>query len=216
MKSEHLKKVELWVDKWRSFLWGFITAIVIGLIYNWSSVVAFLKNWETLFGSLIGALLPVLIVILWNPVANKIKKYESRRESLREIEIDTSLIINDIYDIRSIYLEFIKNIRDQVVISKGDEKIGPLLFNTPPKIYVYNNPQLLKHETGSVYLHNVLIGLDKWTRQTNAVLDNIIESTLDIQKSFGDRFQKLPHPAPRTDFMDIKNNYNTELLRFTD
>lgn len=79
-----------------------------------------LKDWQDLFGSLIGALLPVLIAILWNPVANKIKKYESLKESLREIEIDTSQIINDIYDIRNIYRDFIANIRKQVEVSKSD------------------------------------------------------------------------------------------------
>ncbi len=216
MKSKHLKKVESWANTWRSFLWGFLTSITIGLIGNWSSILSVLKDWQDLFGSLIGALLPVLIAILWNPVANKIKKYESLKEGLREIEIDTTQVINDIYDIRSIYFDFIENIRRQVAASKSDEKIGPLLFNTPPRIHIYNNPQLLKHKTGSVYLHNVLIGLDKWTRQTNTVLDNIIESTLDIKKSFEDRFSKLPQSAPRAEFTDIKNNYNTELLRFAD
>lgn len=216
MKSEHLKKVESWANTWRSFLWGFLTSITIGLIYNWSSMLSVLKDWQDLFGSLIGALLPVLIAILWNPVANKIKKYESLKESLREIEIDTSQIINDIYDIRNIYRDFIANIRRQVEVSKNDEKIGPLLFNTPPKIHIYNNSQLVKHRTGSIYLHNVIIGLDKWTRQINTVLDNVIESTIDIQKSFGGRFDKLPQPAPRAEFTEIKNNYNTELLRFAD
>jgi hypothetical protein len=216
MKSEHLKEVESWANTWRSFLWGFLTSVIIGLIYNWTSLLAVLKNWENLLGSLIGALLPVLIAILWNPVANKIKKYETLKEGLREIEIDSTQVINDIYDIRGIYFDFIENIRKHVAVSKGDEKIGPLLFNTPPKIHIYNNPQLLKHKTESVYLHNVLIGLNKWTRQTNTVLDNIIESTLDIQKSFGDRFAKLPQPAPRAEFTEIKNNYNTNLLRFTD
>lgn len=216
MKPEHLKKVESWANTWRSFLWGFLTSITTGLICNWSSMLSVLKDWQDLFGSLIGALLPVLIAILWNPVANKIKKYESLKEGLREIEIDTTQVINDVYDIRNIYRDFIANIRKQVEVSRNDEKIGPLLFNTPPKIHIYNNPQLLKHKTESVYLHNVLIGLDKWTRQTNTVLDNIIESTLDIQKSFGDRFGKLPQPAPRAEFTDIKNNYNTELLRFAD
>lgn len=91
-----------------------------------------------------------------------------------------------------------------------------MYFNTPPKIHIYSNPQLLKYKTGSIYLHNVLIGLEKWTRQTNTVLDNIIESTHDIQKSFGDRFNKLPNPAPKADFIELKNNYNEELLRFAD
>lgn len=216
MKTKSLEKVESWANTWRSFLWGLLTSILIGLIYHWTSILVVLKNWENLLGSLIGALLPVLIAILWNPIANKIKKYESLKESLREIEIDTSQIINDIYDIRTIYRDFIENIRKLVEVSKNDEKIGPLLFNTPPKNYIYNNPHLPKHRTGSIYLHNVLIGLDKWTRQTNTALDNIIESTLDIQKSFGDRFDKLPQPAPRAEFTEIKNNYNTELLRFAD
>lgn len=216
MKSEHLKEVESWANTWRSFLWGFLTSVIIGLIYNWTSLLVVLKNWENLLGSLTGALLPVLIAILWNPVANKIKKYESLKEGLREIEIDTTQVINDVYDIRSIYFDFIENIRKQVTVSKGNEKIGPLLFNTPPKIHIYSNPKLLKHKTGSIYLRNVLIGLDKWTRQTNTVLDNIIESTLDIQKSFGDRFGKLPQLAPRPEFTAIKDNYNTELLRFAD
>ncbi len=216
MKSELLKQFDLWANTWPSFLWGFIISISLGLMYSWPSVVTLLKNWETLFGSLIGALLPVMIAILWNPASSKIKKYESLKESLREIEIDTTQVINDIYDIRGIYRDFIANIRSQVEISRGDEKIGPLLFNTPPKNYIYRNPQLIKHKTGSIYLHNVLIGLDKWTRQTNTVLDNIIESTLEIQKSFTDRFHKLPHPAPKVEFIEIKNNYNTELLRFAD
>lgn len=214
MKTLHLTEVELWANTWRSFLWGFLTSIMTGLIYNWTSILVVLKNWEQLLGALVGALLPVLIAILWNPAANKIKKYESLKEALREIEIDSTQVINDIYDIRNIYSDFIENIRKQVAESRGDEKVGPLLFNTPPKIYIYNNSQLLKHKTGSIYLHNVLIGLDKWTRQTNALLDNIIESTLDIQKSFADRFSKLQQPAPRAEFIDIKNNYNTELLRF--
>jgi len=216
MKPELLKKVELWLNTWRSFLWGLIISITVGLVYEWSSILAVLKNWETLLGSIIGALLPVLVAILWNPAANRIKKYEALKESLREIEIDTTQIINDICDIRSIYFGFIKNIRDLVAVSKNDEKIGPLLFNAPPKIYVYKNSQLLKYKTGSIYLHNTLIGLNKWTLQINAVLDNISENTLGIQKSFGDRFHKLPHPALRTDFNDIKDNYNIELLRFAD
>ncbi len=216
MKSELLKQFDLWANTWPSFLWGFIISISLGLMYSWPSVVTLLKNWETLFGSLIGALLPVMIAILWNPVSNKIKKYESLKESLREIEIDTTQVINDIYDIRSIYRDFIANIRKQVEVSIGDEKIGPLLFNTPPKTYIYSNSKLIKYKIGSIYLHNVLIGLDKWTRQTNTVLDNIIESTLDIQKSFGDRFNKLSQPAPKAEFIEIKNNYNTELLRFAD
>lgn len=165
MKSTHLKEVESWANTWRSFLLGFLTSVIIGLIYNWTSLIVVLKNWENLLGSLLGALLPVLITILWNPVANKIRKYESLKEGLREIEIDTTQVINDIYDIRSIYFDFIENMRKQVAVSRGDEKIGLLLFNTPPKIHIYNNPQLPKHKTGSIYLHNVLIGLDKWTRQ---------------------------------------------------
>jgi gas vesicle protein len=216
MKAKYLKEIELWAQTWRSFLWGLLISLVIGFVYNWNDVLIVLKNWEQLLGSLLGALLPVLIAILWNPVNNKIKKYESVKESLREIEIDTSQIINDICDIRSIYSDFIENICKQVEISKGDEKIGPLLFNAPPKIHIYSNPQLLKYKTGSIYLHNVLIGLEKWTRQTNTVLDNIIESTHDIQKSFGDRFNKLPSPAPKADFIELKNNYNEELLRFAD
>jgi len=214
MKPELLKKVELWLNTWRSFIWGLITSLTVGLVYEWANILAVLKNWETLLGSMIGALLPVLVAILWNPTANKIKKYEALKESLREIEIETTQIINDICDIRSIYFGFIKNIHDLVDVSKKDEKIGPLLFSAPPKIYVYKNPQLLKYKTGSIYLHNTLIGLNKWTLQINAVLDNIGENTQDIQKSFGDRFHKLPNTAPRTDFNDIKDNYNKELLRF--
>lgn len=216
MKPEHLKEVELWANTWRGFLWGFLTSVIIALIYNWTSLLVVLKTWENLLGSMIGALLPILIVILWNPVANKIKKYESLKEGLREIEIDTTQVINDIYDIRSIYSNFFENIRKQVYASKNEENVGPLLFNTPPKNYIYNNPLLLKHRTGSIYLHNVLIGLDKWTRQTNASLDNIIETTLEIQKSFRDRFNRLPYPTPRAEFVEIKNSYNTGLLRFID
>ena len=138
MKTLHLTEVELWANTWRSFLWGFLTSIMTGLIYNWTSILVVLKNWEQLLGALVGALLPVLIAILWNPAANKIKKYESLKEALREIEIDSTQVINDIYDIRNIYSDFIENIRKQVAESRGDEKVGPLLFNTPPKIYIYN------------------------------------------------------------------------------
>jgi hypothetical protein len=216
MVSEKLKTLESWMCTWQSFLWGFLFSITVGVLINWIHILVILKHWEQLFGSLIGALLPVLIAILWNPIANKIKKYESLKEAFRDIEIDSTLVINDIYDTRNIYRDFIENIRTQVAISNNDTKIGPLLFNTPPKNYIYSNPHLSKHRTGSVYLHNVLIGLDKWTRQINTTLENIIESTLDIQKSFGGRFDKLPSPTPREDFTYIKNNYNTELLRFAD
>ncbi len=216
MTPEFLKKVESWLGKWRSFLWGVITSVTIGLMYAWSVVVVVFKNWETLFGSIIGAFLPVVIAILWNPVANRIRRYDTLKESLREIEIDTTQIINDICDTRGYHFDFLKNIRDQVEDSKKDSNRGPILFNTPPKVHIYNNSKLLKYKTGSIYLHNSLIGLNKWIRQVNAVLDNVKESTDDIQKSFADRFQKLPHPAPRVDFDAVKNNYNEELLRFAD
>jgi hypothetical protein len=216
MKPELLRQIEAWLNCWRSFLVGILTSIAIGFIYNWSAITTVLKSWETLFGAIIGSMLPILIAILWNPVKSKFKTYESLKNDLREVEIETTQIINDIYDLKIIYIDFKKNIQHQVGISKNNPHIGPLLFNTPPRIYIYSNPKLGKSRTGSIYLHNVLISLDKWVRQCNAMMDNIIESTTDIQNSFGTAFNKLPHPHQPELFNSVKNNYNAELLRFVE
>ncbi len=188
----------------------------MGIVHFWSEISLFIDKWETLFGAFIGASLPILVAVLWNPVKTNLNKYVSLKESLREIEIDTSQIINDIIEIESIYLDFIRNIRRQVEIAKRDSNAGTLLFNAPPKIYIYENQTLIKHRTGSPYLHNILLDLSRWTRQTNALLDNIIESTTNIQQSFSDRFHSLPIPISLKIFSEIRDNYHVELLRFCD
>lgn len=216
---KHLKKIEDWLNRWLFLGFGFLTLFTVVFVLcwvNWANAISFIQRWETLTGALVGAFIPIMVVILWNPVRNKIDKYYDLKTSLREIQIDSTLIINDIVELQTIYSDFLNNIRVQVAFAKDSGNIGPLLFNPPPKIYIYENPALSKLKTGSPFLHNSLIGLSKWGRQTNAVLENIIECTNDIQQSFKDRFQSMPTPLNHDLFNEIRNNYHTELLRFVE
>lgn len=210
-----LDSLDSWINTWKSFLIGLLSPILFSLICNWQNILNILKDWETLFGSLIGALLPVLIVILWNPVKIKVENYRLLKESLREIEIDTTQILNDIHNIKVEYVLLIALINDLIKKSENDKNNVPLFFNLPSKVPIYHNSSLTKLKTESPFMHNMLIALDVWIRNANAQLDSITNSLNEIKTYFSNRFNGLPNPTPRKLFTSIRDNYILELNRIS-
>lgn len=96
------------------FFVGALIYVVVAVVSNWLGISLFVRHWETLFGAIVGALLPIAVLIIWSPLQNKINKYNNLKTSLRDIQIDSTQTINDIADFQEIYSDFIKNIRKRV------------------------------------------------------------------------------------------------------
>lgn len=152
-------------------------------------VINFLNEWQTLVGALIGAMLPVTIAILWHPVGNRIKKRRDEKEALEEVKIYTALILNDIAEHSSIWLNFTSQLRK--IANDTTPVVEITLINLPPPVDMYRDSVLSKIKTRSGILHNYLLGSDKWSRFISAHFTESRNRFIEIQDTMKTSLERV-------------------------
>ena len=94
------------------------------------NLICLLKEWQTLAGALLGALLPMVVTLLIYPIQKNREKKKQQKETLRRIEVYTSQIMNGIDDVLKDWMGFIDRLKDESR-REVNGQIGIFLTNTP-------------------------------------------------------------------------------------
>lgn len=133
------------------------------------NLICLLKEWQSLAGALLGALLPMVVALLIYPIQKKREKKKQQEETLRRIEVYTSQIMNDLNDTLKDWLGFIGRLKIESE-KKFDGQIGILLTNKPLSVPILYDKKLIQEKTYDIVLHNFLLNMGKWVRGFNAFL----------------------------------------------
>lgn len=144
------------------------------------NIICLLKEWQTLAGALLGALLPMVVALLISPIQKHRAKKQQQKETLRLIEVYTSQIMNDMIDALKDWLGFIDRLKDESK-KEFDGRVGIFLTNTPLSVPILYDKKLIQEKTYDIVLHNFLLNMGKWIRGFNASLNEKQKSYSALQ-----------------------------------
>jgi len=178
------------------------------------NLIYLLKEWQTLVGALVGALLPMVVALLIYPIQKYRKKKQQQKETLRRIEVYTSQVMNDMGDTLKDWLGFIDRIKDEST-REPDKQIGIFLTNTPLSVPVLYDEKLIQEKTYDIVLHNFLLNMGKWVRGFNALLNEKYRSYSALQ---AETQSQISHARALKDSNpgEIMKNYRQILAKYVE
>lgn len=170
----------------------------------------FLDHWQTLFGSITGPFLAVVVTV-W------IADLKERKEFLRKIEISITRSLLDIYTVREQLVWFSGRIDSLVNEINNDSTNNFFLvrLNFPSMREIYRNTETLEYKIKSYYLHNKLLWVDVAIKDINSVVSHFKDDFEELTRQNEQLVMLLRmNPSPNPTIQ--KNTYVNNLINFRD
>jgi hypothetical protein len=126
-----------------------------------------LKNWQTLFGIILGALISLMgfyLQSVWKSILE-------RKENKRRLEISLTIALNDIFDTRltiNIFKQRVTEIIQEIDRVLADDTKYLLDETNMPVMEIYFDQNLVFAKTKSYYIHNNILGAASAIKSINS------------------------------------------------
>lgn len=176
------------------------------------------KNWQTLIGSAIGIFFAAIIPLLGFYFRKKYQQRHERKESLRRIEIATTMTLNTLYTTVQQLEAFVQRVKDIISILENEKDENAVLLietNYPPTIDIYYDEELPMLPLKSYYLHNKIIIIDYLIRWANSSIKQFREDlAIIVKKSELLMSNKVPPQVQRISYLTTLKSYIGEVEKF--
>lgn len=176
----------------------------------------FIREWQTLLGSALGATLAVLgsIFLYWIKIIHE--KSNLRKECLRRVEIGITRSLEDTYKMQKKLHNFVERLRSLIsaIRSITDSRHFSMeSINFPTTREIYKDVDAPNFITSSYYLHNKLLWADAGIKETNETIVSLKNDFTEIQRKnelqvFLTRQNQIPNAEQQ------RNDYAASLESF--
>jgi hypothetical protein len=130
-------------------------------------MIDFIKEWQTIFGIILGALTSVIGFYSLSTLNN----FLERKENKRKIEISLTIALNDIFDTRLTINKFKERVTEIIGVidaAMNNDERYVLEETNMPMMDIHFVEDLVYAKTKSYYIHNNILGMASAIKSINA------------------------------------------------
>ena len=167
-------------------IFHFLLGLTFGVFISFCVLnINLIKEWQTLIGSFSG----IVFAVIWYFIQERIKKENDRRETLRKIEVLTSIILNELAKRQDDWTSFILNLK-RIASEEDAGRAGITLVNVPISCPLSSINEIKEQKVNSLILHNYLLNLDGWIKEMNPLFDEFRRNFFELQDETKKEFEK--------------------------
>jgi|GEM_PF-541300 len=143
-----------------------------------------IHEWQALIGSALGPFLAIIFsgVAFWLKSITEERK--NRKEALRQVEVDITRSLNDVYVVKDQLKYFIKRAKLLIsdIATTGACQFSLEVTNFPSIREIYSKSNMPNLRVKSYYLHNKLLWVEAGIKEINGTVVNFKNDFLEIQR----------------------------------